>query len=41
MGVYGWFNGRGFYPDDPVKGVQKEDSAAIDAIVERWNSKQG
>jgi hypothetical protein len=39
VGVYGWFKGRGFYPDDPVK--VEEDNTALDAIVERWNSKQG
>jgi hypothetical protein len=41
VGVIGWLAGRRFYPDDPVKGVQKEDNTALDAIVERWNSKQG
>jgi hypothetical protein len=41
VGVIGWLTGRRFYRDDPVKGVQKEDSTAIDAIVERWHSKQG
>jgi hypothetical protein len=41
VGVYGWFKGRAFYADDPVKGVRKEDSVAIDAIVARWDSKQG
>jgi hypothetical protein len=39
VGVYGWFKGRRFYPDDPVK--VEEDNTALDAIVERWHSKQG
>jgi hypothetical protein len=39
VGVYGWFKGRRFYPDDPVK--VEEGNTALDAIVERWNSKQG
>jgi len=39
VGVCGWFMGRRFYPDDPVK--VEEDNTALDAIVKRWYSNQG